>query len=123
MAPIVARRDARAVKHLKHETSTNHQCAATTWLEIAAPGAAHTGLVSNLEFTQVWLLAQSACVKEHSGHRRWICTLVLQGEGHYRQQAIQIPAIKIDGSLADYASIRRSSPKASAMSTVKRCYS
>ncbi len=35
------------------------------------------------------------------GRRRFIriCALVLQGEVHHRQQAIKIPAIKIDGSL------------------------
>lgn len=71
---------------------------------MTGPGAAHTGLASNSEFAN-----ERAAV-----HRRWSCTLVLQGEGNHRQQAIEVPAIKSDGSLA------RVRLKASAMSTVKR---
>ncbi len=40
VASIVARTEARPVKHLKHETSTKHQCAATIRLEMTGPGAA-----------------------------------------------------------------------------------
>jgi hypothetical protein len=45
----------RRVKHLKHETSTKHQCAATIRLEmtgrVARSGAAHTGLVLSMRLT------------------------------------------------------------------------
>ena len=51
----------RRLKHLKHETSTKHQCAATITLEMtgggAGPSAAHTGLA----------LTQCSRMKEHSG--------------------------------------------------------
>src|SRR5271166_4721850 len=47
VTPIIARTEARPVKHLKHETSTKHQCAVTIRLEITGPSAAHTGLASN----------------------------------------------------------------------------
>jgi hypothetical protein len=50
VAPTAARRDPRALKHLKHETSTKHRCAATIRLEMTGAGAAHTGLASNSEF-------------------------------------------------------------------------
>src|SRR5271166_4810476 len=46
----VARRDARALKHLKHETSTKRQCAATIRLEMTGPVRLTRGLVSNSEF-------------------------------------------------------------------------
>ena len=45
---ITPTRSRRRMKHLKHETSTKHQCAATITLEMtggeAGPSAAHTGL-------------------------------------------------------------------------------
>ena len=50
VAPTAARRDPRALKHLKHETSTKHQCAVTASLEMTGHGAAHTGLASNSGF-------------------------------------------------------------------------
>jgi hypothetical protein len=46
---ITPTRSRRRMKHLKHETSTKHQCAATIPLEMTGcesrPSAAHTGLV------------------------------------------------------------------------------
>ena len=62
ITPIVARTEARPLKHLKHETSTKHRCATTMRLQgrDARTIAAHTGLVST----------QSSRMNEQSGHRR-----------------------------------------------------
>ena len=56
VAPTAARPDARPLKHLKHEKSTNHQCAASIRLEMTA----------TLRLTQVWVLTWSSRLNEQS---------------------------------------------------------
>ena len=87
---ITRARSRRRVKHLKHETSTKHRCAATIGLQMtnceAGPSAAHTGSVNvgddgKIDHPQSPHSSSKAEVKPV------ICSLQVEGRSRYEAVA------------------------------------